>query len=81
MVRAFNVLRQYDESEVADAWATVRERLAPDGLLVDGTCDELGRRSAWVAVDRVGPGVAEPVLAAARARHARRTSPSGYPSR
>jgi hypothetical protein len=40
---------------VADAWATVRARLAPDGLLVDGTCDELGRRSAWVAVDRAGP--------------------------
>lgn len=55
VVRAFNVLRQYDESHVAAAWAQVRERLAPDGLLVDGTCDELGRRSAWVAVDRSGP--------------------------
>jgi len=55
IVRAFNVLRQYDESEVAQAWATVQRRLAPDGLLVDGTCDELGRRSAWIAVDRTGP--------------------------
>lgn len=55
VVRALNVLRQYDESEVAGAWATVRERLAPDGLLVDGTCDELGRLAAWVAVDRDGP--------------------------
>jgi hypothetical protein len=55
VVRALNVLRQYDESEVADAWATVQARLAPDGLLVDGTCDELGRRSAWIAVDRSGP--------------------------
>lgn len=55
VVRAFNVLRQYDESEVADAWATVQQRLTPDGLLVDGTCDELGRRSAWIAVDRSGP--------------------------
>lgn len=27
----------------------------PDGLLVDGTCDEIGRRAAWVAVDRHGP--------------------------
>ena len=52
VVRAFNVLRQYDETEVAGAWATVRERLAPGGVLVDGTCDELGRRSAWVAVTR-----------------------------
>jgi hypothetical protein len=55
VVRAFNVLRQYDEDEVGQAWDRVRERLAPDGLLVDGTCDELGRRSAWVAVDRDGP--------------------------
>jgi hypothetical protein len=55
VVRAFNVLRQYEESEVAQAWATVQGRLTPDGLLVDGTCDELGRRSAWIAVDRSGP--------------------------
>lgn len=55
VVRAFNVLRQYDEAEVAGAWRTVTERLAPDGLLVDGTCDELGRLSTWVAVDADGP--------------------------
>lgn len=50
VVRAFNVLRQYDEADVAGAWSAVRERLAPGGLLVDGTCDEIGRRAAWVAV-------------------------------
>jgi hypothetical protein len=55
VVRAFNVLRQYDEAHVAAAWAAVCERLAPGGLLVDGTCDELGRRSTWVAVDADGP--------------------------
>ena len=55
IVRAFNVLRQYDESEVAAAWQTVSLRLAPGGLLVDGTCDELGRRSTWVALDASGP--------------------------
>jgi len=55
VVRAFNVLRQYDESEVHQAWRIVQDRLTPDGLLVDGTCDELGRRSAWVAVERAGP--------------------------
>ncbi|WP_270886837.1 class I SAM-dependent methyltransferase [Pedococcus sp. 5OH_020] len=55
VVRAFNVLRQYEESQVAQAWATVQARLTDDGLLVDGTCDELGRRSAWVALDRSGP--------------------------
>jgi len=52
VVRAFNVLRQYDESAVPAAWETVRERLAPGGVLVDGTCDEVGRRAAWVAVRR-----------------------------
>jgi hypothetical protein len=55
VVRAFNVLRQYAEEEVPAAWAMVRERLAPDGLLVDGTCDEIGRRASWVAVDATGP--------------------------
>jgi len=55
VVRAFNVLRQYDESEVEAAWNTVCLRLAPGGLLVDGTCDELGRRCTWVAVDADGP--------------------------
>jgi len=55
VVRAFNVLRQYPEREVREAWQRVLARLAPDGLFVDGTCDELGRRSAWVALDRTGP--------------------------
>jgi hypothetical protein len=55
LVRAFNVLRQYDETEVADAWATMTARLAPGGLLVEGTCDELGRRCCWVTLDRDGP--------------------------
>jgi len=50
VVRAFNVLRQYPESQVTGAWDVVRGRLGPDGLLVDGTCDEIGRRAAWVAV-------------------------------
>jgi hypothetical protein len=52
LVRAFNVLRQYPEAEVAPAWALLRDRLAPGGLLVDGTCDELGRRAAWIAVTK-----------------------------
>jgi hypothetical protein len=30
-------------------------RLAPGGLLVDGTCDELGRRCCWVLLDADGP--------------------------
>ncbi|WJZ06733.1 class I SAM-dependent methyltransferase [Corynebacterium glaucum] len=55
LVRAFNVLRQYDVAEVADAWEAVTSRLAPRGLFVEGTCDELGRRAAWVLLDANGP--------------------------
>jgi hypothetical protein len=55
MVRAFNVLRQYDEADVRLIWATVCSRLSPHGIFVDGTCDEIGRRSTWVALERSGP--------------------------
>ena len=55
LIRAMNVLRQYDESEVPGAWARTAERLAPGGLLVDGTCDELGRICSWVDVAEEGP--------------------------
>jgi len=55
VIRACNVLRQYDESEVADAWAMLTGRLAPGGLLVEGTCDELGRIAAWVGLGTGGP--------------------------
>ncbi|WP_099246500.1 SAM-dependent methyltransferase [Mycobacterium sp. shizuoka-1] len=55
LVRAFNVLRQYPEESVEQAWAQMRAQLAPDGLIMDGTCDELGRRCCWVLLDRDGP--------------------------
>jgi hypothetical protein len=55
VVRAFNVLRQYPESEVEPAWATLRGGLAPGGVLVEGTCDELGRLASWVLLDATGP--------------------------
>ena len=55
VVRAFNVLRQYDEESAARAWDTMRAALAPGGLLVEGTCDEWGRRAGWVALDESGP--------------------------
>jgi hypothetical protein len=55
LVRAFNVLRQYDEASAARAWDTMRAALGPGGLIVEGTCDEWGRRSAWVALDADGP--------------------------
>lgn len=55
LVRAFNVLRQYDESEVAAAWARMQRQLAPGGLIVEGTCDEIGRRCCWIVLDSDGP--------------------------
>lgn len=55
VVRAFNVLRQYDEIEVASAWAQMRAALDPDGVIVEGTCDEIGRRCAWVLLNAAGP--------------------------
>ncbi|MFG2919369.1 class I SAM-dependent methyltransferase [Kitasatospora sp. NPDC048298] len=55
LIRAANVLRQYDESAVAGVWERLCARLAPDGLLVEGTCDEVGRRHVWVALGPEGP--------------------------
>lgn len=55
LVRAFNVLRQYEEADVAGIWRLVQGRLAPGGLFIDGTCDEIGRRVTWVALDAERP--------------------------
>ena len=55
VVRAFNVLRQYDEKAAADAWLTMGEGLQDNGILLEGTCDEVGRRAAWVTLTRGGP--------------------------
>jgi hypothetical protein len=55
IVRAANVLRQYPPSAVAEAWQRMRGQLTPGGVLVEGTSDELGRRSSWVLLDAEGP--------------------------
>jgi hypothetical protein len=55
IIRAFNVLRQYDESEVQGAWDLMFSRLQPGGVLVEGTCDEIGRISSWIALTQDGP--------------------------
>ncbi|BBC34359.1 hypothetical protein SGFS_056530 [Streptomyces graminofaciens] len=113
LIRAANVLRQYDEDEVAAVWERLCARLAPappaspatpaasaasaasaagsrtagapsagastggaptagastagaptagtpahnstGGLLIEGTCDEIGRRHVWVALGPEGP--------------------------
>jgi len=55
LVRAFNVLRQYQEHEVADAWAEMLKHLHPKGAIIDGTCDELGRLATWIEITKLGP--------------------------
>ncbi|GLY83717.1 class I SAM-dependent methyltransferase [Actinoallomurus iriomotensis] len=52
LIRAFNVLRQYEEAEAWQAWDRLCAGLAPGGVLVEGTCDEIGRRAVWVSLRR-----------------------------
>ncbi|MGP4029591.1 class I SAM-dependent methyltransferase [Actinomadura sp. 3N407] len=55
LIRAFNVLRQYDEPAAWRAWDELCARLDPSGVLVEGTCDEIGRRAVWVTLTPDGP--------------------------
>ena len=55
VVRAANVLRQYPVEDVPAAWAAMTSRLAPGGIVLDVTSDEVGRRAAWVVLTAAGP--------------------------
>jgi len=55
VVRAFNVLRQYAEAEAWEHWDLMRSRIAPDGVIVEGTCSEVGHRAVWAALGAEGP--------------------------
>ncbi len=55
LVRAMNVLRQYEESAALKAWSTMQAGLGAGGVLVEGTCDEIGRIGSWVLLDAGGP--------------------------
>jgi len=55
VIRAFNVLRQYDEKDVPAAWNLMVSRLKDDGVLVEGTCNEIGRVSSWITLTKEGP--------------------------
>lgn len=55
LVRAANVLRQYDEPAALTAWDTMRAHLGDGGRIVEGTCDEIGRLASWVLLDADGP--------------------------
>jgi hypothetical protein len=55
IVRVANVLRQYPEADVARSWSAMQHGLAVGGVIVEGTCDEIGRRSSWVLLDSTRP--------------------------
>ena len=55
VIRALNVLRQYEESEVPSAWERMLARLQPGGILVEGTCNEVGRVCCWINLATKGP--------------------------
>jgi hypothetical protein len=55
LVRALNVLRQYEESEVRASWALMQKNLSAEGRIIEGTSDEIGRLSSWVTLDRNNP--------------------------
>jgi len=60
LIRALNVLRQYEENEVWPAWEKMANNLISGGLIVDGTCDEIGRRAVWVAIRKLESGEIAP---------------------
>jgi hypothetical protein len=80
LVRAFNVLRQYPEERVAAAWSRLQAGLAPGGLLVEGTCDEIGRRVVWVTLPAT-PGDDKEALITFSARLASLERPSDLAER
>ena len=47
LMRAFNVLRQYDESDVLPAWEQMARYVTPGGLLIEGTSNPTG--AIWSA--------------------------------
>jgi hypothetical protein len=53
LIRAYNVLRQYDEADVADALATMGSALEEGGLLIEGTSTPSGRMVAFDVYQRV----------------------------
>jgi hypothetical protein len=47
LIRAFNVLRQYDETEFDPAYERLSQYVLPGGLMIEGTSDPFGR--IWAA--------------------------------
>jgi hypothetical protein len=47
LIRAFNVLRQYDEKDFASAYERLAQYVLPGGLMIEGTSNPFG--SVWAA--------------------------------
>jgi hypothetical protein len=77
LVRAFNVLRQYDEDEAWAAWDRLCAGLEPGGVLVEGTCNEIGRRAVWVTLRRARAGSEPPPGRTTRPPHGTVPDPRG----
>ena len=67
VIRAFNVLRQYDEAAVADALAALETSLTPGGLVLEGTSDPLGRLLTFNLFEKRPAGLARTGLVLAPA--------------
>jgi hypothetical protein len=57
VIRAFNVLRQYDEAAVAGALAALSAPLTRGGLILEGTSDPLGRLLVFNLFQRQADGL------------------------
>jgi hypothetical protein len=66
VIRAFNVLRQYDEAAVAGALAALGAALTEGGLLVEGTSDPHGRLLAFNLYRKAGTLASAGVVLAPR---------------
>jgi len=62
VVRAFNVLRQYDEAAVAAALQALSEPLMAGGLIIEGTSDPLGRLLTFNLFEKTPAGLARVAL-------------------
>ncbi|MCB2179845.1 hypothetical protein KQH54_01840 [bacterium] len=47
LIRAFNVLRQYEQDQVGSSYAEMEKALMPGGIIIEGTSDPFGR--IWTA--------------------------------
>ncbi len=53
-IRSYNVLRQYEQDAVDEAYDLMCERLLTGGLLVEGTCNPFGQYSVTNMVRKLG---------------------------